>query len=97
MSLSLSLSYSAGISHLALVPASRFSWVSGLNKSTDGDLSPVAVEVSDMMAFLTTVSHCVYVLVFSSRFLSADGSVKVEGDGLVSVQVSDMMSVPVSS
>ena len=52
-----------------------------------------------MMTFSTTESHCVEVLVLSSRFPSTDGSVKVEDDRLVSVQVSNMMivSVPVSS
>ena len=75
------------------MPASRFSWAGGLNKSTDGDLDPGVVYVSGMMTFSTKVSHCVDVLGLRSWFPSAGGSVKVEGDDLVSVQVSDMMAV----
>lgn len=81
------------------MPASRFSWAGGLNKSTDGDLDPGVVYVSGMMTFSTKVSHCVDVLGLRSWFPSAGGPVKVEGDSLVLVQVSDMMtvSVPVST
>lgn len=81
------------------MPAWRFSWAGGLNKSPSVDLGPGAVCVSGMMTFSTKVSHCVDVMGLSSRFPSAGGSVKVEGDNLVSVQVSGMMavSVPVST
>lgn len=89
----MSLSYWVGIFHVALVLASGFPGARGLNKSVGGDLGPVAVEVSGMMTFSMTVSHCVEMLALSSWFPSADGSVKVEGDDLVSVQVSDMMAV----
>ena len=84
-----------GISDVALVLTSRFSWAGGQNKSMDGDFDRVAVEVSGMMTLSMAVIHCVVVLVVASQFFSADGLINVTFDGLVLVEVTDMVTVSV--